>query len=276
MGGEEFIKSELSKVQDFQTLESGGQKEVYKAVHEKFGNVAIKLIYDVKNFERTVREIEIVNEYDFSQVPSIYKFDLVEYNQQQIIYIIEEFIEGQTLAKKLKQGPIGEQEAIRFLLELLEICLELEAQNIVHRDIKPQNILIDTEGNLWLLDFGIARHLDMNSITPTDAYYGPHTLGYAAPEQIDNLKKKIDIRADLFSIGVLFYEMISGENPFKDNAYNRLDVIRKTKNKRPDKLNFSNNNEELAELIDIMMEKYPSRRPESASETIQWLKDIIN
>jgi len=277
MDTKKFVEREFSKINQIQELDAGGQKVVYKGVHTDHGNVALKLILDTDNFERTVREIEIVSNYNIPNVPSIYSFDLTSIDGNKVIYIVEQFIEGDTLSTLLKSSSISEKAAIDYLLQLLQICCKLEDISVVHRDIKPANIVIDEDNKLWLLDFGIARHLDMKSITPTNAYYGPHTLGYAAPEQIDNLKAKIDIRADLFSIGVLFYEMISGKNPFKENCHNRLDIIRRTKNHSPDQLDLDiEKGEELSRLISVMIEKYPSRRPKSAKENVKWLKEIIN
>ena len=79
----------------------------------------------------------------------------------------------------------------------------MEKEGIVHRDIKPENIMVCRDGTFKPLDFGIARHLAKTSITSTEAPFGPHTAGYAAPEPFRNLKKEVDIRADLSLLSVL-------------------------------------------------------------------------
>ena len=110
---------------------------------------------------------------------------------------------------------------------MLSILDRSEDQNIVHRDIKPENIIIDTNNKFWLIDFGISRHLDLESITASNSPFGPCTIGYSSAEQFRNIKKEIDIRADLFSLGVVAAEMIIGYNPF---FYNTNDIIQVIKN----------------------------------------------
>lgn len=270
-----FIEKEFPDITGVKEIQQGGQKRVYTAIHKQHGQVVVKLILDVKNFERTLREIDLVQEKNFQRVPKIYEHG-TKICDTKLIFIIEQLITGNTLRELIDKGGFQEKEAISYLIALLEICVQLENQSVVHRDIKPRNIIIDKNGELWLLDFGIARQLDLASLTPTMAPYGPHTLGYAAPEQIENLKKKIDIRADLFSVGVLVYEMINGENPFFASAINRLDVIRNTKNLSPEKLDLDlPKGEDLSALINSMIEKYPSRRPPSATKALEWLNKII-
>jgi len=95
---------------------------------------------------------------------------------------------------------------------MFSILIKSEELSIVHRDIKPENILVEPEGNFRLIDLRISRHLDLESITSSNAPIGPHTLGYSASEQFRNRKIDIDIRADFFSLGVVAAEMINSKN----------------------------------------------------------------
>ena len=151
---------------------------------------------------------------------------------------IEQYIPGETLRQRLiREHKLKLPIAMHLLNELLNTAVQLEQHRLVHRDIKPENIIIDHNGACWLLDFGIVRNLSMDSITATDAQFGPNTLGYAAPEQIRNRKKEIDSRADLFSIGVVTYEVLSGEHPFKSRARDALDVLHRTETLNPKLVN---------------------------------------
>ena len=88
--------------------------------------------------------------------------------------------------------------------------------------------MVDRNGEYWLLDFGIARHLDKESITASGAMFGPASAGYAPPEQFRNIKTEIDIRTDLFAIGVVAYEALTGSHPFLQGAKDRVDAYRRT------------------------------------------------
>lgn len=135
---------------------------------------------------------------------------------------------------------------------------------------------MDNNNCFWLLDFGIARHLDLTSITATEEHFGPHTLGYAAPEQYRNLKPQIDSRADLFSLGVVAYEAISGVNPFTGEATSHLDVIRRIESTVPDRLEIQEDpSGEIAAFISLLIEKYSSRRPKTAKIALEWFESIV-
>ena len=125
---------------------------------------------------------------------------------------------------------------------------------------------------MFFLDFGIARFLGMPSITKTEAVMGPHTPGYAAPEQFNNVKKDIDSRADLFSIGVVTYECITGQNPFREGAMSHLDILQRTETIVP--VNFEmpgDSQKQFMALLGSMMGKYPSRRPKNGRQAYDWL-----
>lgn len=127
-------------------------------------------------------------------------------------------------------------------------------------------------GSVFFLDFGIARILGAESLTKTEAMLGPHTPGYAAPEQFNNLKKDIDSRADLFSLGVVTYECVTGRNPFKENSDSILEVLQKTETITPISYSIKGDSQkQFMALLGSMMGKYPSRRPRSAQQALDWL-----
>jgi serine/threonine-protein kinase len=142
----------------------------------------------------------------------------------------------------------------------------------VHRDIKPENIILAPDGKVFFLDFGIARILGVPSLTKTEAMIGPHSPGYAAPEQFNNLKSDIDSRADLFSIGVVTYECLSGKNPFSEGARNHLEVLQRTETITPISFRIQGDSQhQFMGLLSSLMGKYPSRRPNNATQALHWL-----
>jgi serine/threonine-protein kinase len=158
---------------------------------------------------------------------------------------------------------------------ILNTAIAIEKEKLVHRDIKPENIMVCTDGTFKLIDFGIARHLIKSSLTPTEAHFGPHTAGYAAPEQFRNLKKEIDIRTDLFAIGVVVYEALAGKHPFIEGSRDQLETLRRTETMIPPPLKVAVDKEDqLSNFIAVLMAKYPSRRPPTAVQAQQWFASI--
>ena len=250
----------------------GGQKEVYFAEHSLYGQVVIKLCFHLDD-PRVLREIDIGQNYKLDSVPKIYETSHIMYQGCETLYIIEERILGKTLGEKLQVGERFDlSEAVNFLEQGLRFLLQLEKHDIVHRDIKPNNIIISTDGKVYFIDFGIARLLEQPSLTLTGAIMGPHSAGYSAPEQFNNLKDNIDSRADIFSLGVVTYECLSGRNPFLEGAISHLDILQKTETITPVAFQIKGDAEQqLMALISSMMGKYPSRRPKNATQALNWL-----
>lgn len=262
---EEFEKIEL--------MARGGQKIVFDGVHNSYGETVIKLYFHL-NDPRSLREIQIERDLNLSMVPKIYETGTIEYEGTETLYIIEQKVKGTELRKVLESGKrFSLEEAVTFLEQGLEFIACIENKGIVHRDIKPENIIRADDGRIFFLDFGIARILGADSLTRTGAMMGPHTPGYAAPEQFNNLKKEIDSRADIFSLGVVTYECITGKNPFREGSINALEVLQKTETITPVQYSIKGDTQsQFMALLGAMMGKYPSRRPRTAKQAIDWLK----
>lgn len=262
---EEFEKIEL--------MARGGQKIVFDGVHNSYGETVIKLYFQL-NDPRSLREIQIERDLNLSMVPKIYETGTIEYEGTETLYIIEQKVKGTELRKMLESGKrFSLEEAVTFLEQGLEFIACIENKGIVHRDIKPENIIRADDGRIFFLDFGIARILGADSLTRTGAMMGPHTPGYAAPEQFNNLKKEIDSRADIFSLGVVTYECITGKNPFREGSINALEVLQKTETITPVQYSIKGDTQsQFMALLGAMMGKYPSRRPRTAKQAIDWLK----
>ena len=126
-------------------------------------------------------------------------------------YIVFEYVEGETLKARINRvGALDVQEALAYAIEIGRGLTVAHARRMVHRDIKPQNVLIDAEGRAKLTDFGISRQLEKDGLTATGRVLG--TTDYVAPEQA--MGHQVDPRSDIYSLGVVLYEMLVGQVPF--------------------------------------------------------------
>lgn len=272
----DFIVKSFPELTNVQELKTGGQKIVFSANHAAWGDVAVKLIPPEHVNERIFREIKTGKVHCFCNVPRIYDSNKVIIFKNEFLFIIEQFIEGKDLRSlKMLNYQFSFQEVVDLLEALLQTLVELEKAHIVHRDIKLDNIIYEKKQTFWLIDFGIARELDLVSLTATSQNFGPHSLGYASPEQLRNQKNMIDSRSDLFSLGVVAYELLSGENPFIVGASGIIDIIQKTEIFQVPSLCVpEDTNGELSTFLHTLMQKSPLWRPPTAEAAYKWFKEI--
>jgi len=264
---------------NIEQLPGGGQKEVYRAQSQQFGDVAIKVIKIGRNNDlRAQREIEIMRACEIPHIPKLYDCQNCQFDNSNQMVLIEEYISGITLREHFVQNQqMSIDEAIVLMDFLLSAIVELEQRQIVHRDIKPENIIISSLNHQYkLLDFGIARDLNQVSLTATEGF-GPNTPGYAPPEQFNNMKSDISSVTDLFAIGVVAYEAITGSNPYIQNGDNGfLNIyIRTNTMPTPDLPIHQTYNTELFSFIRSLMAKHIHRRPPSAREAYKWFLEIL-
>ncbi len=252
-----------------------GQKIVYLVKDDQYGIVMLKIIKEMN--ERILREIDIMNNAGIPGVPRIYDLSFVVVDGKKYSYFFEEYIEGETLTDKLAHGALSLVDSIRLLDNLLNTVECLEAAGIVHRDIKPDNIICDKEGTYHLIDFGIARNLNLPSLTYTHAAVGPHTPGYAAPELFQYDKARIDSRADLFSIGVVVYEAIFGKHPFlTGNEMDKNEIWYKTITVVPENYVIPGDTDsQLIGLLQTLMKKPVTSRPPTAKKAHEWMRTVL-
>lgn len=260
-------------------IKKGGQKTVYRV--EKDGSVyVLKLIY-CANDPRVLQEISITQRISVSYIPKIYEsgnaFD--PGLNEDVLFIVEEYIDGLSLRDWLKTGNrCTLTQAHKMLYQLLLTECELEKVSILHRDINPNNIIVMPSGDVRLIDFGLAKILGgSNTLTQTGAAYGPFTPGYAPHEQVANMKMLQDVRTDLFQIGVTIYESISGINPFIDGSKSIFEIMSKTINHYAPILKIDGDRNGLFfQLINMLMAKQQSQRPDSAIRALEYLSAISN
>lgn len=253
-----------------------GQKGVYLVESEKYGKVILKIITRID--ERVKREIQIVTINNFENVPKIFKSDSFEIAETKGLYIYEQYIDGYSLRDLLNDKErLSLKETMDLCETMLSILLQLEKHKIVHRDIKPENILFDNNTHKWfLIDFGIARALELSSLTNTATLMGPHTPGYGAPELFQYKKTDIDNRSDIFSLGVVLFECLTGKNPFRSNSDNGLfDIWYKTITLLPENIQIDGDDGmQFINLIQVFMAKPIAQRPRNVEKAIKWFYEV--
>lgn len=258
------------------TFPESGQKQVYLVNIDDYGVVMLKIIKRMD--ERVRREIDIVNVNDIPGVPKVKAFSSFQFNGEEHFYLLEEYIEGTPLSEVLQRGSLDLRQCLSLFEYLLIVVAKLEAIGIVHRDIKPANIICGSDGTFHLIDFGIARNLNLTSLTLTAVAVGPHTPGYGAPELFQYSKSKIDSRTDLFSVGVVVYEAIFGKHPFitgKEADLNEVWYLTATVIPQ-DYLIPGDKDSQLIGLIQTLMQKQASKRPPNAQKALGWYYTVLS
>ena len=176
-------------------------------------------------------------------------------NDDSIYYIVMDYIDGQSLKYRiLNDGPFKPLQALRYTHEIAEGLHTAYQQRVVHRDIKPQNILINSDDKVKITDFGLARSWDTATLTETDAFMG--TAYYVAPEQAEN-GRSADTRSDLYSTAVVLFEMLTGKPPYEgENAY---DIVIRHANERVPSI--CQRNPSLPVVVDSFMQKALAKSP---------------
>ena len=259
----------------------GGMGEVYLAKDTTLNrNVAIKFLTsspstDGQAHERFVREAQSAATLDHPHVCGIY--EIGEANGQP--FIVMQYIEGETLAEKLKRASLPLEEAIAISIQIADALAEAHSHNIVHRDVKPSNVVITPRGDVKVLDFGLAKKVVVESEDETQKYLSQPglivgTLAYMSPEQARG--KDVDARTDIFSFGVLLYEMIAGRTPFGGDS--STDTLASILNKEPQPLaRFALDvPAELQRIVGKTLRKDPDERYQTIKDVLADLKDLLD
>jgi serine/threonine protein kinase len=253
-----------------QLIATGGMAAIYRAIQTTTGKtLAIKILHGhlaqdkdfITRFEREARAAAALKHENI--------IDIIGYGETEgVYYIAMEFVEGKSLKELI--------HSVRFipsdiaLAIVYEICRGLEhahQKGVVHRDIKPANILIARDGAVKITDFGLAQAQDLTSITVTGALVG--TPAYMSPEQAAG--RKIDTRSDLFSLGVVIYEMITGTKPFQGESYSSvIHAILTIPAPRP-----MDANPTMDEAISLLIEKSLQKDPDQRYQNITQISDDI-
>ena len=202
---------------DTDRLGEGPLSEVYRAVDTKLGRtVALKILrshaeIDPQADKRFHREAKHTSKLEHAHIATIYQYGEFEGTS----YIAMEYLEGRTLDKIIKGQSLGYEECLRVALQLCAALEVVHQGGLIHRDLKPANILLQDDGNLKLLDFGIARAADEASITQHGMLVG--TVLYMSPEQVRG--EDLDARSDIFSMGSVLYHVMTGGLPYPGDSF---------------------------------------------------------
>lgn len=237
----------------------GGSGVVYKAWDEPHQRwVALKVVSEdghLESLTRLRREVEVARALHHPNLVAIYDVTQVGSNH----LLVMEYVDGETLAGKRMPPPV----AARLIAELSHALQYAHSRGIVHRDIKPQNIMIDRAGKPHLMDFGLAKSLDRpSSITSVGIAMG--TPSYMAPEQAIGRTSRVDRRTDIYSLGAVLYDLVTGRPPFRGT--NPLDTLRRVMYEeltRPSQV-VPDFPRKLEEILQKALDKDKNRRHQTA------------
>lgn len=194
-------------------LTPSAQKAAFH-VRRDGSNYCLKIIAPNQSLERVQREVLAMQTMDHPNVAKVIEYEYSAREGQTRHYLVEQYVDGSDLSQHLEgSGPwtIGDIKSV--FVPLCEGLAALAQNNIVHRDLKPSNVRIMPSGNPVIIDFGLARLLDMESLTATAEGAMIGTPRYFSPEQLKGTKRDIDPRTDLYALGVMLFEAAVGKHP---------------------------------------------------------------
>ncbi len=209
-----MVGKTISHYKILEKLGEGGMGVVYKAEDTKLKRfVALKFLppefsRDSEAKERFIHEAQAASALEHNNICNIHEIDETEQGQ---LFIVMACYEGESLKQKIKRGPLKLKEVLNIAIQVAQGLAKAHEKGIVHRDIKPANVHITNDGVIKILDFGLAKLGDRSKLTKEGTTLG--TVAYMSPEQA--LGEEVDSRTDIWSFGVVLYEKITGQIPFK-------------------------------------------------------------
>lgn len=253
-------------------LGKGGMGNVYKALDVGFDRIiAIKITEalekvsedDIRRFEA---EAHAMKNLEHQNITPVYNYGIVQDRQ----YIAMKFVQGKTLAELLNQKSLKEHQIVDFSKQIARALLYAHSNNIVHRDVKPSNIMVQPDGHLYLGDFGISYALNQDRLTKVGMAMG--TPEYMSPEQCQGLK--LDTRTDIYAFGIILYELCTGMPPFTGDkplaiaykhVHEEIEFPANLSEKIPEK---------ILEVIEACLQKDPKNRPQKMSQVLDALDQV--
>jgi eukaryotic-like serine/threonine-protein kinase len=273
---ESMVGKELGPYKILSRLGKGGMGEVYLAEDSKLGRkVALKFLpQDLVNDSWAKRQLEkeaqAAAKLDHPNICPVYDFQ----NSGEHSFIVMQFVEGDTLGELIRKKSIQSKQILPLARQIVSALVEAQAHGIIHRDIKPRNIMVTPGGNVKVLDFGLAKTLRPKSLEALDdsvsnfAEIGlvPGTVRYMSPEQLRN--ERLDYRSDIFSVGTVLYEIVSGTNPFDCKTAPEVISAILASEPKPLVQNGIPFPKGLDSIIQHCLSKVPAERYQSANELL--------
>ena len=272
-----MIGKTIAHYRILEPLGAGGMGEVYRAHDQHLDrDVAVKVLRrgsfaDPTSRERFRREAHVLSRLSHPGVATIFDFD----TQDDMDFLVMEYVPGGTLESRLQKGPLDLDDMTRIGAEIGDALEDAHRQGILHRDLKPGNIVLTATGTPKILDFGLAGLMHASSHTVTNLTQA-NTIGgslpYMAPEQLRG--EPDDSRTDVYAFGTVLYEMVTGRRPFEKDRPEALmfeilhGTTRPVRSLRPDAP------PELDRLIDSCLSKDPALRPASAGSVSEMLRGL--
>lgn len=268
-----MIGKKISHYKILEELGSGGMGVVYKAEDLKLKRtVALKFVVPRmlrkrEDKERFIREAQTAASLNHPHICTIYHIDEVEDST----FIVMEYIEGQSLKDIIGKGPLEMDKALNFAIQIADGLEEAQGKNVIHRDIKSSNIMLNNKSQAKIMDFGLAKVISETQLTETASIMG--TVAYMSPEHVSG--DTIDHRSDIWSLGVVLYEMLSGELPFQGDHEQLILYSILNKYHLPLSELRPTIPAAMERIVDKCLEKDPTERYQSAHELLEdlrWLK----
>jgi serine/threonine protein kinase len=261
------------RYQIIEELGKGGMGRVYRALDKELNEeIALKLIKPEiarhqKSIDRFKIEIKLARKVIHKNIGRVH--ELME--EKGIRFITMEYVPGEDLKSFIRRsGQMAVGTTLRVARQVCEGLAEAHEMGIVHRDLKPNNIIIDKEGNARIMDFGIARSLMTKGITEKGVMIS--TPEYMSPEQVEG--KEVDQRSDIYSLGIILYEMLAGRVPFEGDTPFTIGVKHKSESPRPPKEWNEQIPDDLSQVILKCLEKDKENRYQSVGEVRSDLESI--
>lgn len=294
----EFIKIIYPSFELHSTAKASGQRVVYfgrftsrqniEPINCNFwGDVVLKISEATSrsSISYLQKEIEILKSIYSDCFPKLFFDEVITFDplteetfSSMRIISIEEKIESKTLSDIISSYN-DEVKVVSFLIEMINSLRLLweHSQSLVHRDLKPDNILVRKNGCLVIIDLGILRQEGVKGVTNSFNVIGPCTPCYASPEQATNDKKNISFKTDLFALGIICYEMLSGKNPFIDNDIEQYydDILERVCEYHPPSLEIYGISTEFSRIVAKMMSKEPFKRYRTVGILLQDLEALV-
>jgi eukaryotic-like serine/threonine-protein kinase len=267
-----FVGKTVAHYEIASKLGGGGMGVVYKARDTKLGrHVALKFLppewsHDDSVKQRFIREAQAASATDH---PNICPVHSIESTADDQLFIVMAYCEGQTLKERLEHGPIDIDEALWIATQVADGLSKAHAQGVVHRDIKPGNLMLTDQG-VRILDFGLAKFADSLQLTLAGSMVG--TVAYMSPEQTRG--ENADVRSDIWALGVVLYQMLTGELPFKGGYPEALSHAIRTEDPPPPRARNADVSIDIDTFVLRALKRNPKERIQSAREMARGLRQL--